>query len=109
MSSVEKLIKENANRVVEDMTYDLRSRAQKSGWSDGLVNSMEVAHQNDSLKVTYPQDKEEEFYNSEYGSMSEPHKATVRPFAYNLDKYVTQIFDDVVIDAIISETKAFHG
>jgi hypothetical protein len=109
VSSVENLIKDNASRVVEDMTYDLRSRAKKSGWSKELVSSMQVAHQNDDINVVYPEKKEEELYDSEYGSMSEPHKAAIRPFSYNLDKYLTQIIDDTVIDAIITETRAFHG
>jgi len=91
------------------MTYDLRSRAKKSGWSEELINSVQVGHQNDDIKVLYPESKEEEFYNSEYGSMSEPHKAAIRPLSYNLDKYLAQIIDDVVIDAIIEETRAFHG
>lgn len=91
------------------MTYDLRSRAQKSGWSKELVSSMRVENHVDDINVVYPEEKEEELYNAEYGSMSEPHKAAIRPFSYNLDKYLTQIIDDVVIDAIIEETRAFHG
>jgi hypothetical protein len=109
LADVEKLINENAQMVVEEMTSDLRSRAKKSGWSDDLTNNMQVSYTKDNLQVDYPEQHENAIYDSEYGNKEVPHKAAIRPFSNNLDKYVVKIFDDAVIDGLITETKAFHG
>lgn len=90
----------------DEMTVDFRNQAQASGWPVSIYERISVVYTSGNLKLEWPQSIDSAVHNLEYGKLGQPANPVIRRFKNRLDKYLEEILNSEVIDALFDDAEA---
>lgn len=109
MQNVENLIKVKADDGSEEMTKVLRERAADAGWPEEVVNNLSITFDGSNIKFDFPQHLEEQVYDLEYGTLTQPPSAVMRGLMYRIAGFMDEIIDDELLDTMVMSEEVLHG
>jgi hypothetical protein len=69
-----------ADSVVDDLTANLRHKAEIAGWPSDYAYALSVENQNGTIVVTYPSEKANAIEDLEYGAEQGQPSGVIRSF-----------------------------